>query len=186
MTTSTSSTRRFRRPALGPVVLAALAIAAAACVPPPVDPGPTTGATLTTGDATTDVAPGSVITVVGEGYNPAANIGTRPPLWNQPAGVYVVFACVTDPWKPSQGGVGANRQIIQQFWAVPGQEQFNTIGGAGAGAILMDAEGGFSVDITLTQATCAGRYAVITYPGSGAVANPGEELEIPITFATPV
>jgi hypothetical protein len=50
----------------------------------------------------------------------------------------------------------------------------------------MDADGHFSVDVTLTPASCSGRYAVITYPGSGAVANPGEELEIGITFATPV
>ena len=185
MTTSTSSTRRFRRPALGAVLVAVVAIAAA-CAPPPVDPGPTTGATLTTEDATAGVAPGTVITVTGQGYNPTANIGTRPPLWNQAAGVYVVFACVTDPWRPSAGGTGANRQVIQQFWAVPGVEQYNTIGGGAAGAILMDAEGSFTVDVTLTEAACAGRYAVITYPGSGAVANPGEELEIPVTFATPV
>jgi hypothetical protein len=185
MSTSTPTSRRIRRPVLGAVV-AALVVAAAACVPPPVDPGPTTGATLSTEAATTDVAPGTVITVVGDGYNPGANIGTRPPLWNYPAGVYVVFACVTDPWRPSQGGVGANRQIIQQFWAVPGLEQYNAIGGGGAGAILMDAEGHFEVDVTLTDAPCSGRYAVITYPGSGAVANPGEELEIPVTFATPV
>ena len=30
---------------------------------------------------------------------------------------------------------------------------------------------------------CAGRYAIITLPGSGAPVNPGEENEIPVTFA---
>ena len=181
---TTTTTRRFRRPVMAALAVA-VAFTAAACVPP-ADPGPTTGATLTTQDATTDVAPGTVITVEGKGYNPSANIGTRPPLWNVPAGVYVIFACVTDPWQPSAGGVGANRQVIQQFWAVPGVEQFNTIGGAEAGAILMDADGSFTAELTLTEAPCAGRYAVITYAGSGAAANPGEELEIPVTFAEPV
>lgn len=181
MTTSSPSrpSTRLRRA----VLVAALAAVAAACVAPPADPGPTTGATLTTDDPTTDVVSGSVITVVGQGYNPAANIGSRPPLLAQPAGVYVIFACVSDPWRPSQGATGSSRQVIQQFWAVPGQAQFDAIGGAGAGAVLMGADGSFDVDVTLTATPCSGRYAVITYPGSGAAANPGEENEVPVTFA---
>ena len=58
-------------------------------------------------------------------------------------------------------------------------------GAAAAGAVLMGADGSFDVDVTLTAAPCTGRYAVITYPGSGAAANPGEENEIPVTFAAP-
>ncbi len=175
-----STTRNRRSTRIAVVVIAAAAFAVAACAP---DPGPTTGATLTAEDPTTDVVPGTVVTVTGQGYNPAGNIGTRPPIWGQPAGVYVVFACVTDPWRPSAGAGGASRVIIEQFWAVPGSAQYDAIGGAAAGAILMDASGGFQVDVPLTYQECAGRYAILTYPGSGAVANPGEELEIPVTFA---
>jgi hypothetical protein len=181
---TTPSTRRFRRTTLAATLVAGLTFVVAACAP---DPGPApdstpVGPSLTTQDATTGVSPGTVITVRGQGYDPTGNVGTRPPLRNLPAGVYVVFACVTDPWRPSDGGVGANRQIIQQRWAVPWTEQYDAIGGADAGAVLMDTDGSFVVDLTLTDAACAGRYAVITYPGSGAAPNAAEELEIPITF----
>lgn len=174
-------TRRTKRAMLGALVVAGLA-AMSACTP---DPGPTTGAALTASASTSDVASGTVVTVVGAGYNPVGNIGSRPPLWGQPAGVYVAFACVADPWKPSAGASSANRDVIQQFWAVPSTAAYNAIGGAASGAILLDADGGFAVDITLTAAHCVGRYAIITLPGSGAAVNPGEEQEIPVTFATP-
>ncbi|HPU39171.1 MAG TPA: hypothetical protein PLS63_06325 [Microthrixaceae bacterium] len=172
-------TRRLTRAVLGSLVAVGF-IAAAACTP---DPGPTSGAALTSSASTSNVAPGTVVTVTGAGYNPAANIGSRPPLWGQPAGVYVAFACVTDPWKPSAGATSANRAVIEQFWAVPSAAAFQAIGGAESGAIMMDANGGFAVDVTLTAAPCAGRYAIITLPGSGAPVNPGEENEIPVTFA---
>ncbi len=171
--------RRLRRTALG-AFLAIGFVAASACT---ADPGPTNGATLTASAPTSEVASGTVVTVTGAGYNPEANIGTRPPLWGQPAGVYVAFACVTDPWKPSAGAGSANRAVIEQFWAVPSVAAFNAIGGAASGAIMMDQSGAFAVDVTLSAAPCAGRYAIITLPGSGAPVNAGEENEIPVTFA---
>ena len=185
--TRPSNTGAHRRPSRrwAASSMAALTVATLVAVGCVADPGPTAGAALTAATSTVGVVDGSVVRVSGRGYNPAANIGTRPPLFAQPAGVYAIFACVSDPWRPSQGATGSSRQIIQQFWAVPGQAQFDAIGGAAAGAVLMGADGSFDVDVTLTAAPCTGRYAVITFPGSGAAANPGEENEIPVTFAAP-
>ena len=53
---------------------------------------------------TDDLDPGGeVVTVVGTGFDPAAHVGSRPPLAGQPSGVYVVFGRFGDPWRPSEG-----------------------------------------------------------------------------------
>lgn len=178
---SLPTTTARRRAALGAAALA-LVLVAAACVPPPGEP--TEGAAITASPSVDGIAPGSTVTVSGSGFTASGNLGTRPPFLNQPAGVYVVLARVTDPWRPSEGGSAANRQIIGQYWVLPAA-QYAALGGAGTpGLVLMSPEGDFSVDVTLTEAAGTGRYALITYPGSGAV-NAGEELEIPVTFTTP-
>ena len=125
--TRPSNTGAHRRPSRrwAASSMAALTVATLVAVGCVADPGPTAGATLTAATSTVGVVDGSVVRVSGRGYNPAANIGTRPPLFAQPAGVYVIFACVSDPWRPSQGATGSSRQVIQQFWAVPGQAQFD-------------------------------------------------------------
>jgi hypothetical protein len=166
----------------GAVAAALVAVVATACVPPPPQ-APTIGAELVVSTSVEGITPGSTVTVTGTGFTTSGNLGTRPPFFGQPAGVYVVFARVTDPWKPSDGGPSANRQILQQFWALP-QAQYDSLGGAGtAGLALMSPDGAFSVELTLGEAPGSGRYAIITYAGSGAV-NAGEEFEIPVTFTT--
>jgi len=62
---------------------------------------------------------GETITVTGSGFDPAANTGTRPPLAGQPTGVYLVFAKVADPWRPSEGAPSSARTVIDQKWVLP-------------------------------------------------------------------
>ena len=110
-------------------------------------------------------APGSAEAVAGLAHNAAVPIeGPADPTGDQ-AGHAAQFLA----------DVGRPIESIHNY----------SLGGAAAGAVLMGADGSFDVDVTLTAAPCTGRYAVITFPGSGAAANPGEENEIPVTFAAP-
>ncbi len=169
---------RTRRGGLFAGVALALAFVAAACVAPPTTT--TEGATLTVSKSTGLNPAGEVITVTGTGYTTTGNLGTRPPLYNQPAGVYVVFGTFGETWRPSQGGT--QRQVLDQFWAVPGAT-YGTVAGFGTGeAVLIQPDGSFSVDIEVSNID--GTYdtlAIATYAGSGAV-NSGEEILIPLEF----
>src|SRR5688500_17259834 len=49
---------------------------------------------------TSDVE-GKTVSITGSGFDPAAAIGTRPPLSGQPSGSYVVFGKFADVWQPS-------------------------------------------------------------------------------------
>ncbi len=139
---------------------------------------------------------GQTITVTGSGFDPAGNVGTRPPLSGQPAGVYVQFSHVSDGWKPSEGGGGADRPDLGDgFWVIPesscdaitagpfGSCEF----GDGSWEQLED-DGTFELELEVARVHAReadhpdGRYAVITFPGSGAT-NPAEELEVELTFA---
>lgn len=170
-------TSRWRALALA----ATVAVAAAACVPPAPTP-PTVGAELTASVDLSAVDPGDTVTITGTGYTATGNLGTRPPFFGQPAGVYVVFARLGDPWKPSEGASGAARQIISQVWALPAA-QHNVLDpdGSNPEIVLMAPDGSFETDLTLNEAAGTGEYAVATYAGSGAV-NAGEEIALPVTF----
>lgn len=179
---------------------AALAVLLAACVPtaPSVTTTTTTSTTSTTASTTSTVpevptlvvdptpqglAAGSTVTVTGSGYDPTAYVGTRPPLAGQPSGVYVVLARLGDPWRPSQGAPASSRQIISQVWALP-QAQHDALDpdGSNPAIVVMSPEGGFTAELTLTEAVGSGSYAIATYPGSGAV-NATAEVSVPVSFA---
>jgi len=172
--------RRSRVLVLGAAL--AIALTAGACVAPPTTT--TEGATLTVSKSTGLDPAGEVITVTGTGFSATGNLGTRPPLYNQPGGVYVVFGSFGTAWRPSQGG--SERQVIDQSWALAGSS-YATINGLGTGeAVLMDADGNFTVDIEVSA--IEGNFATLgiaTYAGSGSV-NSGEELLVPLEFDTPV
>jgi hypothetical protein len=178
------------------LVVALVATTALACVPEtPWEPAPTTTTTTTTTTPTppprvtvtpdpTDIAPGTTVTVTGNGFDPAGNIGTRPPLAGQPAGVYVVFGRFADPWKPSAGAPGSARQIIQQKWALPAASRaildptFSN-----PAFVTMNPDGTFTAELTLTEAPGTNpTYGVAVFPGSGAI-NPDDEFLVPVTFA---
>lgn len=196
---STPSALRRRR---GATVAAAAALAALAAACVPTTPPPTTTTTTTTESTTTTsttvpagpaisvtpspdgIAIGTTVTVTGSGYDADGYLGTRPPFAGQPAGVYVVLARLADPWRPSQGAPGASRQVVSQVWALP-QAQHDALDpdGSNPAIVLMSPEGGFSADITLTEAaTGTNPYFIATYPGSGAV-DAGAEVAVPVTFA---
>ncbi len=179
MGNTTAVGRRTRAMLLGAVMVVALA--ATSCATPPTTN--TDGATLSVSKSTGLDPAGETITITGTGFSTTGNLGTRPPLFNAPAGVYVVFGSFGENWRPSQGG--SQRQVITQRWAlIP--SSFSAIAGlAGSSAELvqLDADGNFSVDVTVSQVD--GTYetlAIATYAGSGAV-NAGEEFLIPLEFA---
>lgn len=174
---------------------AALALAAVATACPPLDPGtPTTTSTTTTTvpatpaivvSATSGVDPaGETLTVTGTGFDPAAHVGTRPPLAGQPSGVYVTFGKFASDWKPSEGAPSSARKILSQVWVLP-QASYDALGGAGTpGLALLHADGSFSVEVDAAPSDVStnNAYGVAVYPGSGAV-NPAQELLVPATFA---
>lgn len=136
---------------------------------------------------TSGIAKGETVTVTGSGFLPSgtATNGTRPPLSGTFSGSYVVFGKFPANWKPSAGVASSARTVISQKWAVPAAS-IATVGGAGAGAIELKADGTFSVDLTLSpteaQDALAGNYGVYTYPGSGAAYAPFETYT-PIAFS---
>lgn len=181
------------RVAVAALLLSALGSAAACVPPPPSNPSPTTTTSTTVptdivvevspGSAPggITVAPGQTVTVVGSGFTTTGNLGTRPPLAGQPAGVYVTFGRFADTWKPSAGAPSSSRQIIEQLWAMP-SSSYNALGGL-EGLVQMSPSGGFSVTLTPTQAAGSNpNYGIAIYAGSGAV-NPAEEIFVPITLA---
>ena len=134
---------------------------------------------------------GDVITVTGENFGPdaPATNGTRPPLAGQFGGVYVVFGSFADEWQPSTGATSATRKVApgQQKWVV-NPENVDTIGGPLAGAVAIDGDGSFEVQLTVTEEFTGmladGNLGVYTYPGSGAVHAPFETATF-VTFAGP-
>jgi len=184
-----------RRSVLAAAILATIA-ATAACIPPPSGPPPTTTPPTTTpppadpivavspgaGDLDpVTVAPGQTVTINGSGFTETGNLGVRPPFFNTPAGVYVVFGRFADPWRVSEGAPSSARQIIEQVWALP-TPSFNQLGGL-AGTVEMGPGGTFSITVTAVEAAGSNPdYGIAILPGSGAI-NPSEEIFIPITLS---
>lgn len=177
---NSSPVRCTVRQAAVSLALAVGLFGAAACVPPQP---PTVGAVIAADQSVENVIPGTVVTVSGAGFNPAGNLGTRPPFFGRPAGVYVAFGRFGNPWRPSQGATSSARQIISQVWALP-RAQHDQLDPTGAlpEIVLMNPDGTFQADLVLTEAAGSGAYGIATYPGSGAV-NAGEELFTSVRFA---
>ena len=135
---------------------------------------------------TTGVDPaGETITVTGSGFDPAANVGTRPPLAGRPTGVYLVFAKIGDPWRPSEGAPSSARTVLDQKWVLPAASRaILDPAGTNPDYVELRPDGTFTgtlhaVDAECTPTTCG----VITYAAGGAV-NAANELFTPVTFAT--
>lgn len=124
------------------------------------------------------------VTVTGTGFDPAANVGVRPPKAGQLSGVYVIFGKFADTWRPSAGAPSSARKVINQRWALP-EPSLTQSGGVQGEYIELKADGSFSATLNVTpDDSVEGNYGVYTFPGSGAV-NASHELYVPITFATP-
>lgn len=124
------------------------------------------------------------VTVTGTGFDPNANIGTRPPLSGQAAGFYVVFGKFADTWKPSAGAPTSARTVIDQKWPLP-PAAWDTLGGTNAQYVQLSADGSFSTQLKVEpRDAVVGNYGVYTYGASGAV-NAAQELFVPVSFAVP-
>lgn len=127
---------------------------------------------------------GDQITVWGSGFDPAAGIGTRPPLAGRPAGNYVVFGRFAETWRPSQGATSGTRTVISQRWALPEASRlFVDPNRADASYVEISPAGTFKAVVTVGTTTFnpAGNYGVYTYPGSGATNAPVERFT-PVTL----
>ncbi|ACZ31778.1 hypothetical protein Xcel_2764 [Xylanimonas cellulosilytica DSM 15894] len=125
----------------------------------------------------------TTVTVTGSGFDPAANIGTRPPLAGQPTGVYVVFGKFAETWRPSEGAPSSARKVISQKWVLP-EPSFTQQGGEDP-YTLLNADGTFTTTVQVSADDAAeGRYGVYVFAAGGPV-NAAQELYVPVTFANP-
>ncbi|MFD1825588.1 MULTISPECIES: Ig-like domain repeat protein [Mumia] len=129
------------------------------------------------------------ITVTGSGFDPSLATGTRPPLAGKPVGTYVILGTVADTWKPSAGATSSARKAISQKWAVLAGDMA-TIGGPGAGAIELKADGTFSTTFTVSKSAVdaapdkLANLGVYTYAAGGAT-QAAYETFTPIAFKDP-
>lgn len=157
----------------------------AACAP---DPGPPTVGAAITVSKTTGLQAGDVVTISGTGFNATGNLGSRPPLLGQPAGVYVIFGHFAETWKPSAGAGG--RTIIVQRWALPEASRLTLVNSWGqdpAELVTMAPDGSWTAQIEIPAGLDGSLtdYGFAVYPGSGA-SNTGEELIERVTLGAVV
>ncbi|MFC4858318.1 HtaA domain-containing protein [Actinophytocola glycyrrhizae] len=128
---------------------------------------------------------GETITVTGSGFDPAANAGTRPPLAGQPTGVYLVFAKVADPWRPSEGAPSSARTVLDQKWVLPSASMaILDPSGTNPDYVELRPDGTFTGTLDVTDEDCTPETCgVLTYAAGGAV-NAAHELFTALTFAT--
>ncbi|WP_327635443.1 HtaA domain-containing protein [Kribbella sp. NBC_00482] len=125
-------------------------------------------------------AAGVTATVRGSGFDPAANLSTRPPVTpGRPAGVYVVFGSFDKTWRPSDGAPAGARRVLDQKWALPDASRPSQ----DPAYVTLTPEGTFETTLTVKPADGAsGTYGVATYAAGGAAPNAAQELLTPIVF----
>lgn len=140
----------------------------------------------------------STVTINGSGFDPAAAIGTRPPFFGVPSGVYITFGRYADDWRPSAGApsgnrnnpTGANGNGVGVMWAVP-EDSFaasspTQVPGSGPYTTLNE-DGTFETTISVNKSWLDdkdGNFGIYTYAGGGpTVAD--YETYTPITFISP-
>nr|WP_281352356.1 HtaA domain-containing protein [Phytoactinopolyspora alkaliphila] len=139
------------------------------------------------GDA--EVTDGTEIVVRGSGFDPEANVSTRPPVpAGLPAGVYVVFGRFADTWRPSEGAGSSARTVIDQRWAMT-EATLDQVPGNFQGSIRgqwveLTPEGDFEAALTIgTDEDTDGSYGVYTYAAGGSAPNAAHEFAVPVTVA---
>ncbi|HEX6358238.1 HtaA domain-containing protein [Actinophytocola sp.] len=131
---------------------------------------------------------GETLNVTGSGFDPAANVGTRPPLAGQRTGIYLVFAKVGQPWKPSEGAPSTARTVLDQKWVLPAASRaVLDPAGTNPDYVTLAEDGTFSTSLDVLAVTegvadCAvDTCGVITYAAGGAV-NAAHELFTALSF----
>ncbi|HWJ85959.1 MAG TPA: HtaA domain-containing protein [Cellulomonas sp.] len=129
------------------------------------------------------------VTVTGTGFDPAANVSSRPPVTTgQPTGVYVTFGRFADVWKPSAGASSSARPVTSQKWALP-QSSLTQVAtdypSQAAALVELKADGSFTatLDVKTSATATSGNYGIYVYAAGGAAANAAQELFVPISFA---
>lgn len=148
--------------------------------------------TVTVSDTAIGQGGTATVTVSGRHFDPALATGSRPPLAGRPSGTYIAFGKYADVWKPSDSAASSARSNLASAtkWAVLAADTA-TIGGPGAGAVELGADGSFTTELTIDKAALdttataetLKNYGVYTYPGGGA-AQPAYETYTPLTFGT--
>ena len=137
---------------------------------------------------TSVVDAGEIVTVTGAGFSPVGTTtnAARPPLAGKFGGVYVSFGKFATVWKASEGANSAARPVGPGGKWVVNPADVATIGGASAGAVAINADGTFSVQLLVKPGysgePATGNYGIYTYPGGG-VSYPAFETYTPITFS---
>lgn len=136
-----------------------------------------------------EVTEGDVLVVKGSGYDPTANASRRLPIpTGLPAGVYVVFGSMTDPWRPSEGAPGDHRKIGSQRWALP-TATLDEVPAHHKPRILeewveLEVDGTFVAELPVVEIDAGdGTVGVATFGASGAV-DADHEVFVPVTLAT--
>ncbi|MDR2372958.1 MAG: hypothetical protein LBD77_02405 [Bifidobacteriaceae bacterium] len=132
----------------------------------------------------------TTVTVEGAGFDPSAVTGLYGPVAGKSSGVYVGFGRFAEVWRPSEGATSASRPTAAVRWALL-SEFVETVGGAGAGAIVLAPDGSFTATFEVSKAAAdaaaeakglvGGNYGIYTYPGGGAV-EATFETYTPLTF----
>lgn len=152
-------------------------------------PAPLPTPTVTVSKTTKLNSDGDTVTVSGSGFVPNAptTSGTRPPLAGKFTGAYVTFGRFADVWKPTENAATSARVGLQTYWAVNAADMA-TIGGAAAGAIEIEPDGTFEVEVPVSAVNPkdpgTGNYGIYTYPGGGTK-YAAFETYTPLTFADP-
>ncbi len=128
------------------------------------------------------------VTVTGSGFTDVA-FGSRPPLSDMPAGVYIVFGTFDDVWQPSAGAPAGARRVAEgaQVWAMPAASRTAIDPDSLLpGIVVLDDDGTFTAQLTISAAavaanTAGGTIAIAVYPAGGAI-NAAHEFLIPIVF----
>ncbi|MFE5290613.1 HtaA domain-containing protein [Isoptericola sp. NPDC056618] len=133
-----------------------------------------------------DPATTGTLTVTGSGFDPAANMATRPPITTgQPTGVYVVFGKFAQDWRPSDGVASSARTVVSQKWALP-EPSYSQLKASNPNVadqlVLLKEDGTFSADLQVKTDDADGVYGVYTYAAGGAAANAAQELAVPVAF----
>jgi hypothetical protein len=139
---------------------------------------------------TTGIDPaGETVTVTGTGFDPGANISTRPPVpVGMPTGVYVVFGRFADTWAPSSGAPSSARRVIDQKWPLPGASKAAAEAAFGPNPqyVVLQPDGRFTTTLQMApNESFTGNYGVATYAAGGAAPNPSQETFTPISFLAP-
>lgn len=128
------------------------------------------------------------VTVKGSGFTDVA-FGSRPPLSDMPAGVYIVFGTFDDVWQPSAGAPAGARRVAEgaQVWAMPAASRTAIDPDSLLpDIVVLDDDGTFTAQLTISAAavsanTAGGTIAIAVYPAGGAI-NAAHEFLIPIVF----